>query len=365
MRLHEIILHRMQIPLTNPYLLAFGNLTSFDTILAEVRDSDGRAGWGEASVIEAYSGETVDNAWAFCRATAEKLPGMETAAARAAAGAGHHDSPFASTAICSAIEMLEGNPLLDTEAETRVPLLVPVNVKDLDAVPDEVEKLIGEGYGTLKIKVGFDLEPDLVRLAVIQKANAGRVLLRLDGNQGFSTEEGCAFASRVDPESIELLEQPCAAGDWDAAVAVARVSTVPMMLDESIFGPEDIDRAAELEAASFIKLKLMKMGGLDATIDGLQRIRDLGMQPVLGNGVATDIGCWMEACLAARAIDNAGEMNGFLKPMGGVLTAPLRVDKGDMVLAPEYVPEVDRDRVAAFTLESERFADVAVGTAAQ
>ncbi len=49
MRLHEIILHRMQIPLTNPYLLAFGNLTSFDTILAEVRDSDGRAGWGDAS----------------------------------------------------------------------------------------------------------------------------------------------------------------------------------------------------------------------------------------------------------------------------------------------------------------------------
>jgi L-alanine-DL-glutamate epimerase-like enolase superfamily enzyme len=365
MRLQEIILHRLEVPLTNPYLLAFGNLTSFDTILVEARDTDGRVGWGEASVIEAYSGETVENAWTFCRAAAEGLPGKETAEARKIVAAGHHDSPFATTAIASAIEMLEGNPLLTIETETRVPMLVPVNVKDLDAVPGEVERLIGEGYGTLKVKVGFDLEPDLVRVAAIQKANAGRVLLRLDGNQGYSTEDGCSFASRVDPDSIELLEQPCAAGDWDAAVAMAQVATVPMMLDESIFGPEDIDRAAELKAASFIKLKLMKMGGLDATIDGLERIRGLGMEPVLGNGVATDIGCWMEACLAARSITNAGEMNGFLKPTDRVLKAPLVVDSGDMVLEPGFVPEVDSDRVAAFTVETERYAAVAVGTAAQ
>jgi L-alanine-DL-glutamate epimerase-like enolase superfamily enzyme len=28
----------------------------------------------------------------------------------------------------------------------------------------------------------------------------------------------------LDPEGIELFEQPCAAGDWDAHLAVARVA---------------------------------------------------------------------------------------------------------------------------------------------
>ena len=42
----------------------------------------------------------------------------------------------------------------------------------------------------------------------------------------------------------------------------------------------------------------MKMGGLASPGSGLARIRELGMEPVLGNGVACEVGCWMEACIA-------------------------------------------------------------------
>jgi L-alanine-DL-glutamate epimerase-like enolase superfamily enzyme len=363
MRLHQVALHRLAIPLTTPYHLAFGDVTRMDTVLVEIRDAAGAAGWGEATVVEAYSGETIDAAWAFCAARGEDMAGLDAAEARALLAPHHHEFPFAVTALVSAMEMLEGSPLLRTEAETRVPLLVPVNGTDLDALPDEVEALIAAGYGTLKVKVGFDVDADLERFAVIQRAAAGRVLLRLDGNQGFGVDDACRFASSLDGAGIELFEQPCAAGDWEAACAVARVSAVPMMLDESIFGLADIERAAELGAAKFIKLKLMKMGGLEAALEGLERIRALGMEPVLGNGVASDVGCWMEACLAARAIRNAGEMNGFLKPVGGILATPLRVEDGAIVLAPGFVPEVDAAQVAAFRVEERRFAGV--GVAAQ
>ena len=33
-------------------------------------------------------------------------------------------------------------------------------------------------------------------------------------------------------------------------------------------------------------------------------------------------------------VDNAGEMNGFLKPQGGLFTHPLAVEAGRMVLKP-------------------------------
>jgi L-alanine-DL-glutamate epimerase-like enolase superfamily enzyme len=108
-----------------------------------------------------------------------------------------------------------------------------------------------------------------------------------------------------------------------------------------------------LEAARFIKLKLMKMGGLSRLAAGLEKIRALGMEPVLGNGVATELGCWMEACVARRHIANAGEMNGFLKPTSALLRRPLRAERGAIVLEPGFVPQLDEERVAKFTVASE------------
>ena len=72
------------------------------------------------------------------------------------------------------------------------------------------------------------------------------------------------------------------------------------MLDESIYDIADIERAAAEHACAFVKVKLMKFVGLDALAAAIERIRALGMQPVLGNGVACDISCWMEACVAHR-----------------------------------------------------------------
>ena len=165
-------------------------------------------------------------------------------------------------------------------------------------VPAEVEALLADGFRTLKVKVGFDVDADLRRLAAIQQASAGRATLRLDANQAFTREQGCAFATALDPAGIELFEQPCDKADWAANAAVAAVSRVPIMLDESIYGLADIDRAASIPGVGFIKLKLKKLGGISRLIEGLQRIRALGMEPVLGDGTATDIGDWLEACAA-------------------------------------------------------------------
>ena len=68
-----------------------------------------------------------------------------------------------------------------------------------------------------------------------------------------------------------------------------------------------------MPGVGFVKLKLKKLGGISRLIEGLERIRALGMEPVLGDGTATDIGDWLEACVARDTIRNAGEMNGYLK----------------------------------------------------
>lgn len=355
MRIDRIAVHRLRLPLVIPYKLAFGPVEAFDTMLVAVTGEDGRTGWGEATPLAGYTEEVPDVAWRFLTGETGRLAGSTTEEAKAELGRHVHEHPFGVTAAVTAIEMLEGHPLLDHGEGRRVPLLAIINAMDPAAIREEVDARLADGYRTLKVKVGFDPDHDAPRVAGIQALLDGRATIRLDGNQGYDVAGAVRFLKALDPAAIELVEQLCPAGDWDAAVAVAgtgRGQGIPIMLDESIYGLEDIERAAELRAATHIKLKLMKCGGLTACAELLERIRALGMEPVLGNGVAADIGCWMEACVAHRHIRNAGEMNGFLKPRERVLAEPLTRDGPDVALPKGWTPQpnparLDRLGVAA------------------
>ena len=345
--IETVELHRLRVPLATPYKLAFGPVTHFDTILVELRDRDGRQGLGEATLLTGYTDETIAGAWTFVTQIAPRLRARAPDTIEEFLVDHRELNPFAVTALHSAAEMLLDCPLLRIPALTRVPLLGLLNATDEDLIAAEIDTLIAAGYRTLKIKVGFDADADARRVRAIQRAVGTRASLRLDANQGYGRADACRFAAALSPEGIELFEQPCAANDWDAAVAVARVSTVPMMLDESIYGVDDIRRAADLGAARFVKLKLMKLGGLARLEGALRLIRALGMAPVLGNGVAGELGCWMEACVARTTIDNAGEMNGYLKPARNLLVRPIATANGAMLLEPGFVPTLDPDALAA------------------
>ena len=353
-RLAGLTLRRLALPLTTPYKLAFGTVADFETILIEARGEDGTTGFGEATILTGYTTETPAGSWKAACKTAGSLTGEDCTTAKDKVAALIPTHPFAATALITSIEMLEGHHLLCHQPGARVPLIAILNAMEEREIEAEIEGHLAAGYGTLKIKVGFDAKRDLERVRFIQGRVGGRALLRIDGNQGYGLDQACSFAAALEPAGIELFEQPCPAGDWDAARAVAATSAVPMMLDESIYGPDDIDRAAELGAARFAKLKLMKLGGLTRLADGLARIERLGMIPVLGNGVAADPGCWMEACVAGHCLSNAGEMNGFLKPRQPLFKRPLTVTEGAMVMEPGP-PEIDPIALEAQTLETVRF----------
>lgn len=350
MTIERIEVRRLDLNLIRPYKVSFTTFAKFQPLVAEVIGGDGVSGFGEAEITPGYSSETPEGAWSLLTGLSEKLVGQTPAAAKAAIEPYFATDPSAASILYAAMEMLESNPILAPETDTRVPLLQPVHSFDLAAIPDEVEEILAEGFRTLKVKVGFDVDADLRRVAAIQEAVRGRVTLRLDANHSYTREQGCVFGAALDPAGIELFEQPCDNDDWAGNAAVAAVSRVPVMLDESIYGTADIDRAAGIEGVGFVKLKLKKIGGLDPLRAALERIRHLGMTPVLGDGTATEIGCWQEACVARLAIDNAGEMNGFLKFRDRLFADPLKFADGAILLPVGYRPTLDRDILRRVTI---------------
>ncbi len=349
----DISLRLLRIPLHTPYKLAFGPVSHFDTILVHVV-SDGRRGAGEATILTGYTDETISDSWARALEMAKALPGISCEAAKSAIANDLKSAPFTATAFTTAIEMLERHPALQVENPVPIPLLAGINAVDNDGIAHEIEKAVAAGFETLKIKVGFDVERDLERVRFIQRCNAGRARLRIDANQGYDRDDGCRFAADVNPEDIELLEQPCHADDWESLEAVSKICCVPLMLDESIYSETEIRRAA-LIGAAFVKLKLMKCVSLTRLESELALIRELGMEPVLGNGVASDIGCWMEACVAHRHIRNAGEMNGFLRPSKPLCHPPLHVESGALQLYPDSEPQLDEGALDEVTVQSAQF----------
>jgi L-alanine-DL-glutamate epimerase-like enolase superfamily enzyme len=138
---------------------------------------------------------------------------------------------------------------------------------------------------------------------------------------------------------------------------VAAVSTVPLMLDEPICSLADVDRAAGMAGVDYCKVKLKRFVSLQRLDEVLTHIRARGLAPVLGDGLACEPGCWMEACVASRHVDNAGEFNGFLKPRARLFSAPLRFEAGCVLLEPG-TPRIDEAVLDAHTLERVAFGNV-------
>lgn len=345
MKLDAWLLH---LPLVTPYRLAFGPVEALDTVVVRVTRDDGAEGFGEATLLTGYTDETIGGTWA----KAGEIVGASRSASfdLGAALSGLDEShPFLTTAFRTAVEMADGSASLSLEAPARVPILGLLQGDGEEGLRAEADALLAQGYRTLKVKVGFDAARDAAMVAMAQRAVAGRARIRIDANQGYAAAEAVEFVSRLSSESIELFEQPCAAGDWEAhakVVPVARERGIPLMLDESIYSEREIRLAGERRAAGYIKVKLMKFCSLARLERAIALVRNRGQTPVLGNGVATDLGCWMEACVAARHIDNAGEMNGFLKPRERLLADPLVFRDGCIEIPARWRPRVDTAALA-------------------
>src|SRR4051812_49580826 len=119
------------------------------------------------------------------------------------------------------------------------------------------------------------------------------------------------------------------------------------MLDEPICELADVERASTIPNVGFCKLKLKRFGGLDLLREALDAVSGAGMGSVLGDGLSSELCCWMEACVARVTIRNAGEVNGFLKPKVRLFAEPLQFVAGEPVVPPWVLPTLAAERVGA------------------
>jgi L-alanine-DL-glutamate epimerase-like enolase superfamily enzyme len=148
-----------------------------------------------------------------------------------------------------------------------MPTDMTIGIMDLESAVSKARHWVREGFRALKVKVGLDAAKDLERLRAIRDAVGPAVEMRVDGNQGFSTDSAIAFAKAMEPLQVALFEQPLPAADLNGMKVLTENSPVPVMADEMVLTPQDAMRVRWGGCAKAVNLKLMKHGGLQRAIE--------------------------------------------------------------------------------------------------
>ncbi len=243
-----------------------------ENIVLRLTSEDGSEGFGEASPWSVFTGSP-EAAFAaldrYIRPQVLGKPVGDRAAIMADAGRAVAHATDAKAALDAALLDLAGRitgqpvwALLGGRCRDRIPLSVSLANPDFEADRALLETLREDGVRIVKLKTGFRDHPfDVMRLEALAK-DFPEMRVRVDFNQGLTPEDAFARVKDVARFEPEFIEQPVAAHHYDLMARLRAAIDVPLLADESVFGPEDMLRAAREEICDGVSIKIMKAGGL-------------------------------------------------------------------------------------------------------
>jgi hypothetical protein len=106
---------------------------------------------------------------------------------------------------------------------------------------------------------------------------------------------------------------------------------------------------------SLCKLKLKRFVSISKLTESINYAHSLGLEIVIGDGLGSEINCWMEAKIASGLIENAGEYNGFLKikPEARILSNPIKFQNGFLETEDNWKLQIDRDKLEKYSIYKE------------
>ena len=175
--------------------------------------------------------------------------------------------------------------------------------------PDETfdrlaARYIEVGFRDIKVRVAIgSFDRDLARLRRLRERFGDGFSLAIDANGGWTADEAIANLRLLEPLRLAYFEQPTTIGDRQAFERVGKSTAIPVMLDEGLTSAADVDWLARLGPPFFAHLKIVKLGGPSVVMDYARRLRDAGVEVMMGQmnegGMATALAA--HCAMAARA----------------------------------------------------------------
>jgi O-succinylbenzoate synthase len=274
MRIDRLVLHRVRVPMLEPFRISNSAVDEKEAVIVEVHEGD-LIGYGEASPMAGsfYSSQTPESTWrALCNDLAPPL-----LASRGKPFAGRLASLADSDA--AAAEPFAGagleNALWDLEARRRrKPLWALLGGRDRPVASglavglyDTIEELIARireflicGYQRIKIKIthGWDIAP----LEAVRREFPHTPLM-VDANAAYGAAD-LPLIRELDRFGLMMIEQPFGRDELELSSEAQKGMRTPICADESAESLDALRRIIKLGSARIINIKIQRVGGLAA-----------------------------------------------------------------------------------------------------
>lgn len=339
---------------------------SVEVVVLRLTAESGAAGWGEASPWVVFTGSPEASFAALHRHIRPHVIGRrlaDRAAIMADAGRAVAHCAEAKAALETALLDLAGrvsglpvHALLGGKARDRIPLSVSIANPDFDADLALIARLRDDGVRIVKLKTGFrDHDFDLMRLERI-RTDFPEFSVRVDYNQGLAPDIAERCVREVAAFRPDFIEQPVAAHMRDLMARLRDRAEVPLLADESVFGPEEMADAIRRGLADGVSVKIMKAGGLARAQTVARMAAAAGMSAYGGDmfetGLAHLAGTHMIAATPEITLGCEFYQAKYYLTRD-LLSTRFPIDGGEVVVpdGPGLGAEPDPDALAAFTQE--------------
>jgi L-alanine-DL-glutamate epimerase-like enolase superfamily enzyme len=120
-----------------------------------------------------------------------------------------------------------------------------------------------QGFRGSKVKIGREhLSEDDARLGALRDAVGDAYEIMTDANQGFSLSEAIRRARMLERHGIAWFEEPLPADDVLGHVELARRTSVPIAVGESMYSISQFKDYLQAGAASIVQVDVARIGGI-------------------------------------------------------------------------------------------------------
>jgi len=145
---------------------------------------------------------------------------------------------------------------------------VTIGILDITETLKEAKEYIDMGFHVLKVKTGKQLDEDIERCIKLREIYGNKIVIRVDGNQGYNYQDTIDFYNRTLAHNIELIEQPMKVGSEEKMKTLPDEVRKVIACDESLKNPTSaMQLLSETPACGIFNIKLMKCGGLTGAFE--------------------------------------------------------------------------------------------------
>jgi muconate cycloisomerase len=155
------------------------------------------------------------------------------------------------------------------------------------------------GLRSVKVKVGIDVPEDIARVEAVRAEVGENFRVAVDANSGWTEADARRAIPYLERLNVNAIEQPLRRGDFAGCARLRQRTSIPIMLDESVFTRHDALEAIRNSACDLISIYPGKNGGIVRSMEIARMAEAAGLQCVIGSNLEMDMGTAAMLHLAA------------------------------------------------------------------